>query len=305
MVPFNVTVLGCGSATPTTRHYCSSQVVNYGGQLFMVDCAEGTQFQFRRNKFRDSRLNHVFITHLHGDHCLGLIGLLSTFSLLGRTRDFHVFAPAEFGEILRPQIDFFIPNATFNVVFHPLTNNDCSVIFEDNQLTVRAFPLNHRVPCYGFLFTENNDSRHIIPECIRKYAIPNEAISGIKRGDDFLTADGRLIPNAELTTPPEPPRSFAYCSDTKFMEAPPEALQGVNLLYHESTYAESEAPLAEMVYHSTSRQAALFASTCHAQRLLIGHFSSRYDDESPLLAEAQAVFPETVLANENLVIEIG
>ena len=270
----------------------------------MVDCAEGTQFQFRRNKFHDARLDHVFITHLHGDHCLGLIGLLSTFSLLGRTRDFHVFAPAEFGDILSAQVDFFIPNVTFNVVFHPIASYDCGVIYEGKQLTVRAFPLNHRVPCYGFLFTENNDERHIIPECIRKYAIPHEAIPGIKRGEDFMTADGRLVPNAELTTPPECPRSFAYCSDTKFMETAPEALQGVNLLYHESTYAESEASLAEAMYHSTARQAALFAMKCHAKRLLIGHFSSRYDDESPLLAEAQSVFPETLLAKENLVIEI-
>ena len=304
MIPFNVTILGCGSATPTARHYCSSQVVNYGDQLYMVDCAEGTQFQFRRNKFRDSRLDHAFITHTHGDHCLGLVGLLSTFSLMGRTRDFHVFAPEEFGGILSAQVDFFIPNATFNVVFHPVTGDGCSIIFEDNQLIVRAFPLDHRIPCYGFLFTENNAERHIRPECIRQYAIPHEAIPGIKRGEDFTTLDGRLIPNTELTTPPDPPRSFAYCSDTKFMETAPEALQGVSLLYHEATYAEAEAALAETMYHSTARQAACFATRCHAKRLLIGHFSARYDDESLLLREAQTVFPETVLAKENLVVEV-
>jgi len=255
MIQFSVTVLGCGSALPTERHYGSSQVVNLHGRLFMVDCAEGTQFQFQRNHLQASKLDHIFITHLHPDHCLGLTGILSSYALKKRTNDLHVYAPAEFEEMLFQQFAFFVHHAQYQVVFHPISGTSSVTVFEDAQLRVTAFPLDHKVPCYGFLFQT-------------------------------------------------PGRSYAYCSDTKAIDPPTEALLGVDLLYHEATYAEAESPLAEAMYHSTARQAARFAVQCHAKQLMIGHYSTRYPNESRLLAEAQEVFPNTILATENMTLTV-
>ena len=253
MGSFDVTILGCGSALPTERHYCSSQVINLDGRLFMVDCGEGAQYQFQRNHLRESKLNHVFISHLHADHCLGLTGVLVAYALKKRTADFHVYAPAEFEEMLYQQFEFYVSNALYRLVFHPLRGQEVSTIYEDGRLRVLSFPLEHKVPCYGFLFQ----------------------------------ADGH---------------GYAYCSDTKLIAPPTEALQGVDLLYHEATYAESESALAETMYHSTARQAARFAEEIQAQKLVIGHPSSRYKDESILLREAKEVFPNTILAAEDMTL---
>lgn len=304
MINFSVTILGCGSAKPTLRHYPSSQIVDYNGNLFMVDCAEAAQLQFRRYRFRDARLSHIFISHSHGDHCLGLPGLLSSYSLSGRTDDIHVYAPQDLEDIFKHQLDFFVKGAQFNTFFHPIDDYVGSVIYEDDAITVTPFPLLHKIPCFGFLFKEKK-TRHFKSECIERYGISYEAIKDIKNGMDFITPDGTVIPNTELTTDPEPPRSYAYCCDT--MPCPDNAalLQGVDLLYHDSTYAEAETALAANNYHSTSRQAAEFAKLCNAKKLILGHYSSRYETEDQILADAVKVFPNSVLANEGMKFMIG
>ena len=305
MTDFSVTILGCGSAKPTLRHFGSSQIVDYGGRLFMVDCAEATQLQFMRYRFRDSRLGHIFISHSHGDHCLGLVGLLSSQSLWGRRNDINIYAPFELEDILMTQINFFVKNAGFNICFHPIEDAMGRPLYEDEEIEVTAFPLIHRVPCFGFLFREKPRERHIKRESIERYGIGNaDDIKSIKRGLDYITPDGTVIPNQELTTPPNPPRSYAYSSDTLPNAANASLLDGVDLLYHDATYAEAEAALAEAMCHSTARQAAEFAVMCKAKKLMLGHYSSRYKTEDRLLEEAVKVFPNTVLADEGLRIEL-
>lgn len=305
MTDFSVTILGCGSAKPTLRHFGSSQIVDYGGRLFMVDCAEATQLQFMRYRFHDSRLGHIFISHSHGDHCLGLVGLLSSQSLWGRRDDINIYAPFELEDILTAEIDFFVKNAGFNICFHPIEDAIGSTLYEDEEVEVTAFPLLHRVPCFGFLFREKPRERHIKRESIERYGISSvDDIKSIKRGLDYITPDGTVIPNQELTTPPTPPRSYAYSSDTMPNAANAPLLDGVDLLYHDATYAEAEAALAEAMCHSTARQAAEFAVMCKAKQLMLGHYSSRYKTEDRLLEEAVKVFPNTILANEGLRIEL-
>lgn len=305
MTDFSVTILGCGSAKPTLRHFGSSQIVDYGGKLFMVDCAEGTQLQFRRYQFHDSRLGHIFISHSHGDHCLGLVGLLSSQALSGRHNDINIYAPFELKDILMTQIDFFVKNSGFNVYYHPIENTMGGRLYEDEEIEVTVFPLLHRVPCFGFLFKEKPRERHIKREFIEHYGIGNvDDIKHIKRGGDYITPDGIVIPNQELTTPPNLPRSYAYSCDTLPNAANAQILNGVDLLYHDATYADAEASLAEAMCHSTARQAAEFAVTCNAKILMLGHYSSRYKTEDRLLEEAVKVFPNTILANEGIRIEL-
>ena len=305
MDDFDVTILGCSSAMPTKKHFASSQIVRKKGSLYMVDCAEGTQIQFFRMDFHPSRLNHIFISHTHGDHCLGLIGLLSTLSLSHRTADINIYAPEEFESMLFSQIEYFIPHVSFKVVFHALDSDEGKTIMDDGNIYVNAFPLEHRVPCYGFLFCEKEKGNKINKNSIERYNIPIEAMAGIKAGKDFVCSDGKVIPNSELTIPALPPRKYAYCSDTKPALRLTETLQGVNLLYHDSTYIDADSELATDTGHSTACQAASFAKQCGAKKLILGHFSSRYKDESIILDEALKVFPDSVLANEGLCVSLG
>ena len=305
MDDFDVTILGCSSAMPTKKHFASSQIVRKKGSLYMVDCAEGTQIQFFRMDFHPSRLNHIFISHTHGDHCLGLIGLLSTLSLSHRTADINIYAPEELESMLFSQIEYFIPHVSFKVVFHALDSDEGKTIMDDGNIYVNAFPLEHRVPCYGFLFCEKEKDNKINKNSIERYSIPIEAMAGIKAGKDFVCSDGKVIPNSELTIPALPPRKYAYCSDTKPALRLTETLQGVNLLYHDSTYIDADAELATDTGHSTASQAASFAKQCNAKKLVLGHFSSRYKDESIILDEALKVFPASVLANEGLCVSLG
>ena len=304
MEKFEVNILGCGSALPTTRHYPSSQVLNVREKLFMIDCGEGTQIQLRRSRLKFSRLNHIFISHLHGDHCFGLIGLLSTFGLLGRTATMHIHAPAELERLMLPQLDFFCKGMDYQVEFHSFTTNQPMLIYEDRSLTVTTLPLKHRIPCCGFLFKEKPVSNHIIRDMIDFYQIPLFAISRIKNGEDYILPDGTMVPNSRLTVPSAPPRSYAYCSDTIYCPELAELVQGVDLLYHEATFAESEASRAKETYHTTASQAAQLAKDAAVKKLVIGHYSARYDNEDALLEEARRVFPETVAAKENLCIVI-
>lgn len=304
MEKFEVHILGCGSAKPTTRHFPASQVVNVRDKLFMIDCGEGAQIQFCKSRLKFSRLQSIFISHLHADHCLGLIGLVSTLNLLGRTAQLHVYLPKGGAEVFSPVIHYFNWEMTFEVVFHEFDDKLSEVIYEDRSLTVTTLPLEHRMPCCGFRFDEKPTPRHILREMIDAYEIPLSEINRIKNGADYTLADGRVIANERLTTPSDPPRSYAYCSDTRYMPALAAKLQGVNLLYHEATFCEDDAQKATARYHSTASQAAQVAKEAGVGKLIIGHYSSRYDDESQLLSEACAVFEPTILARENLCVKI-
>ena len=304
MEPFRVHILGCGSALPTLRHYASSQIVEVREKVFMIDCAEGTQMQLRRSRVRFNKLSHVFISHLHGDHCFGLIGMISTFGLLGRTATLHVHAPQALGPILQGQIDFFTHDLDFEVAFHPVDTTQKSVIYEDRSVVVETIPLQHRMPTCGFLIREKGLLPHIRREMIDFYQIPVSQINNIKNGADWTTAEGEVIPNSRLVKPADSARSYAYCSDTRYIPTLHEQLKGVNTLYHESTYGEDMLQNAEKYCHSTARQAAMVARDAGVGKLLLGHYSSRYEDEGVLLHEAQEVFKNTILTNEMDVIDV-
>ena len=298
MEPFEIHILGCGSALPTTRHNASSQIVKIGNKLFMIDCGEGTQLQLRRGHIHFSFINHIFISHLHGDHCFGLIGLISTFGLLGRTAPLHIYADAKLEELMRPQIDFYCKGMNYPIFFHHINSAEHCIVYEDKTITVETLPLSHRMPCCGFLFREKPKKRHLIGDLVSFYDIPPYKRNAIKDGEDYITPTGETIPNKKLTRDADPSRSYAYCSDTLPCYNNCEYLQGVDLLYHEATFAESEKERAAITQHSTARQAALVAREANVKRLVIGHFSSRYDDEHTLLAEAQEIFPCSSTANE-------
>jgi ribonuclease Z len=296
--------LGCGSALPTTRHFATSQVVNLRDKLFMIDCGEGAQMQLRKSRLKFSRLNHIFISHLHGDHCFGLMGLISTFGLLGRTAELHIHSPKGLEELLAPMLNFFCHTLAYKVIFHEFDTRQASVIYEDRSMTVTTIPLQHRIPCCGFLFAEKARPNHIIRDMIDFYKVPVYELNRIKNGADYITPEGEVIANARLTRPSDPPRRYAYCSDTIFRREIAEQISGVDLLFHEATFAESELARAKETYHTTAAQAGRIAVEAGVRRLVIGHFSARYEDENVLLKEASAIFPDTILAKENLCISL-
>ncbi|NDV68677.1 ribonuclease Z [Dysgonomonas sp. 25] len=300
MEKFDVNILGCGSATPTLQHFPSTQVVNIREKLFMLDCGEGAQLQFRKSKLSFSRLNRIFITHLHGDHCFGLIGFISTLALLGRTGDLVIHAHADLEKLLRPQLDYFCRDNPFNVKIEPFAPEKNEVIYEDRSLTVSTIPLKHRIPCAGFLFREKEKEARLIKDMVEFYQIPIRDRVAIKQGADFVKEDGTVVPNAKLTKPADKARSYAYCSDTIYDEAIVPIIEGVDVLYHEATYTNNELPQATSRGHATAAQAAQIAKLANAGKLIIGHFSARYPDNRIFLREAQEIFPNTILANEGL-----
>lgn len=304
MEPFEVHILGCGSALPTTRHNATSQIVRICNKQFMMDCGEGTQLQMRRSHIHFSFVNHIFISHLHGDHCFGLIGLISTFGLLGRTAPLHIYADPLLQRLMQPQLNFFCNGLKYPLHFHNIDATKQAVIYEDKSITVETIPLQHRIPCCGFLFKEKPKKRHLIASMIEYYNIPIHLRAGIKEGNDYTTTDGTIIPNSRLTTDADPSRSYAFCSDTLPCPGIAEQIKEVNLLYHEATFAETEESRAKETFHSTARQAAQIAKAANVKQLVIGHFSSRYKDDEPLLKEAKEVFPATSLANEENIFHI-
>ena len=305
MEKFDVHILGCGSALPTLRHCPSSQLINLREKLFMVDCGEGTQVQFRRSRQKFSRLSHIFISHLHGDHIFGLIGLLSTLALSGRTAPMFIHAHAELETLMRPQLDFFCKGITFPVEFIALpTDRKSHLIFDDRSVEVYTIPLKHRVPSCGFIFREKALLPHIRRDMIDFLEIPYYAINTIKEGAGWTTPDGDFYPNHRLVYPSEPARSYAYCSDTSYVPANVEFLKDVDVLYHEATFGQEYVQRAHETLHSTAEEAALIARAAGVKKLILGHYSSRYDDEQCLLDEARAVFPDTELAMEGKVFSI-
>lgn len=304
MQQFRVHVLGCGSALPTARHNPSSQVVEIRGKLFMIDCGEGTQLQVRRSHLNFTKLYAVFISHLHGDHVLGLIGMISTFGLQGRTAPLHIYAPAELEPLLKLELKMYCGTFDYEVIFHAVNTKVKAVLYEDRSLTIESIPLKHRMPCCGFLFTEKPGQRHIRRDMIDYYGVPVSQINNIKAGLDWVSPDGDVIANSLLTLDADPVRSYAYCSDTRYIDTLYNIIKGVNLLYHESTYTREYQDLAEKYMHSTAYEAALVAKSANAGCLMLGHYSQRYNTERPLLQEAQTVFPNTILSNEGLVVDV-
>jgi len=302
--PFRVHILGCGSALPTLHHNASAQVVEIRGKLFLVDCGEGTQVQLRRSRLRFTKISAVFITHLHGDHCFGLIGMLSTFGLLGRTARLAIYAPAALEDMLKQQMQLFCHDIDYEVDFHAVDTNQQQVIYEDRSLTVETIPLEHRMPCCGYLFREKPSLPHIRRDMIDFYQIPTSQINNIKAGADWTTPDGEVVKNERLVEPADPTRSYAYCSDTRYIPTLPSRIKGVSTLYHESTYGEDNLLMAQKYYHSTARQAAMVAREAGVGQLLLGHYSSRYEDEQVLLREAREVFENTHLTDENTVFDV-
>ena len=301
----NLTILGSSSALPTSERYPSAHVLNAHERLFLIDCGEGTQMQLRKTRIRFAKINHIFISHLHGDHVFGLYGLLSTFSLMGRTNPIHLYAPENYDTILTSHLSDFDINLSFEIDFIPLSGKNPVKILDDKYLTVTSFPLKHRVPAFGFLFREKTSDRNIIKECIVKYNIPAVRIPAIKKGEDFITTDGRIIKNEDITLPPREPLSYAYCSDTKYFKRLSSFVREVSLLYHEATFDMTKADLAELTGHSTTIDAAKTALDAHAGSLIIGHFSARYKEIAFLVDEARTIFPQTFPAIDGKTYEIG
>lgn len=304
MAEFDINILGCGSALPTTRHLATSQVVDLRDKLYMIDCGEGTQVQMRRMRIRFGRLAHVFISHLHGDHCFGLPGLISTLGMLGRTGELVVHGPKEVEDYLRPVMDLFCRGMEFEVRFNPVDTHSHSLVMEDRSLSVYSIPLKHRIPTCGYLFAEKPKEAHIIREMTDFYQVPVRCMKDIKRGEDYVMPDGEVVPNSRLTRPAAPPKRYAFCSDTAYNRSIIPIIEGVDLLYHEATFAECDLARAKETFHSTARQAAEIARDAHVKRLVIGHYSARYENLSELHREAEAVFPGTVLGNEGMVIKV-
>ena len=296
--------MGCGSALPTLQHNASSQVVEIRDKLFMVDCGEGTQMQLRRLHLRFTKISAVFISHLHGDHCFGLIGMISTFGMLGRTEPLHVYAPVEFRSMLEMQMDLFCRGLEYQVCFHAVNTYEHKIIYEDRSLTIETIPLEHRVPCCGFIFREKPSLPHIRREMIDYYQIPLSQINNIKMGDSWTTADGQVISHERLTKPADLPRSYAYCSDTRYMSELYKLVRGVNALYHESTYGKENQKRASLYFHSTAEQAATVARDAGVGKLLLGHYSARYNNEEELLQEARSIYANSFLTNEGMCFEI-
>ena len=300
-----LTILGSSSALPTSGRYPSAHVLNAHERLFLIDCGEGTQMQMRKTRLRFTKINHIFISHLHGDHVFGLYGLLSTFSLMGRTNPIHLYAPENYDKMLKSHLSDFDINLSFEIDFIPLSGKDPVKILDDKYLTVTSFPLQHRIPSYGFLFREKRSERNLIKECIEKYQIPQIRLPAIKKGEDFVTPDGVIIKNEDLTLPPHEPLSYAYCSDTKYFKRLASFVKGVSLLYHEATFDKSKEDLAKITGHSTTLDAAKTAIDAKAGALIIGHFSARYKEIEPLIEEARTIFPETYAAIDGHSYEVG
>ena len=301
---FDLTILGSNGAIPAYDRHPSSQILNYNGNHFLIDCGEGTQFRLNKFGIKRGRLDNIFISHLHGDHYFGLIGLLTSFNLNWREHDLHIYGPEGLEEIMNVHFKHSHTQLKFQIHYHHLLADEPRIIYEDHFLQVETIILKHRLPTTGFLFKEKKGLRKILSEKIAEYNIPHIAIPDIKRGSDFTDANGEVIANTELTADPHSQRSYAYCSDTVFTEDYIEQIKGVDLLYHEATFVDEHTARALETFHTTSRQAATIAKAAQAKKLVIGHFSARYENLDLLLSQSREVFPETYLAKEGTVFEI-
>lgn len=299
----NLTILGCYAATPRTITNPTAQVLEMKNRMFLIDCGEGTQVQLRKNKIKFSRINHVFISHLHGDHFYGLIGLISTFSLLSRQNDLHVYGPKGIKEVTLLQLKLSGSWTSYNLYFHELEGKESQVIFEDDKVIVSTIPLKHRVYTNGYLFQEKPDERKLNLDPVMNLDIDTCYYNKIKGGSDMTLDDGTVIPNEKLTFDPLPPKSYAFCSDTVYDETIVSLIRDVDVLYHESTFLDSEEQYCEQTMHCTAKQAAKIASLANAGQLVLGHYSTRYGSIEPFKEEAQTIFPNVQLADDGKVFE--
>jgi len=293
-----LTILGCYAATPRTITNPTSQVLEIKNQMFLIDCGEGTQVQLRKHKIKFSRINRIFISHLHGDHFYGLIGLISTFTLLNRENDLHVYGPKGIKEIILLQLKLSNSYTGYNLYFHELESNESVLVFEDDNVTVKTIPLKHRVYTNGYLFKEKNTHRKLNIEAVEEYNIEKCYFAKIKNGGNITLENGKEIKNEELTFSPEKEKSYAFCSDTLYNESIIPIIKNVDVLYHESTFLESENHLASKTMHSTAKEAALIAKKANVGTLLMGHYSTRYGDISLFKKEGESIFKPILLAND-------
>lgn len=295
---FDLSILGCNSALPALGRHPTSQILKIHNQTVLIDCGEGTQMRMNTFHIKRGKIRYIFISHLHGDHIFGLPGLLTSYSLNGRTEPLYIFSPKGLEALIRITLKNSGSILSYPIHFEEVDTTKAAKIFENNAFSVTAFPLIHRVPTTGYLFRERFHLRNIIAEKIQKHQIPYDQIDSIKEGADFVLADGRIIPNEELTTPPPQERTYAYCSDTMYSEAILPHIQNVDLLYHEATFLQEHLDRAIYSKHTTAHQAATIAKKAGAKKLVLGHYSSRYADLDPLLKEARAVFANTLLGIE-------
>lgn len=295
---FSVTILGNNSALPAHNRHPTAQVLQTLDHTFLIDCGEGTQMQMSAYKIRRSKINHIFISHLHGDHYFGLIGLLTSLGLNHRTAELNIFSPKPLKEIIDLQLSVSKANLPYSINFYNI--EDEGIIFEDKKIVVETFSVNHRVECWGFLFREKKNLRKIDPKKIKKYGIPTSFYENLHAGGDFITDENKLIRNEMLTAAVSPPKSYAYCADTSYYEPIVEKIKGVDLLYHESTYLHALEEKAVSRFHSTTKQAAMIAKKAGVRKLLIGHFSSMYEKLDEFKAEACEVFENTDIAEEGV-----
>ncbi len=295
---FELTILGSSSAVPTSKRNLTAHVLNVHERFFLVDCGEGTQIQIRKNKIRFGKIDHIFISHLHGDHIFGLFGLISTFNLLNRDKDLHIYAHTELESILSRHLEYFERSISFKIIYHHLNPKLSELIFEDNKVKVETIPLKHRIPTCGFKFTEKPHLRNLKKNVVQDYKIPISKIQDIKEGGDFIISNGDVVPSDKLTLPPYKSRSYAYCTDTAYSEKIIPIIENVDLLFHEATFAKNMKRQAKLTYHSTSEDAAKIAKKAIVGKLIVGHFSARYKDVSQIISEARDLFPNTYSAED-------
>lgn len=293
-----LTILGCYAATPRTFTNPTAQVLEIKNEIFLIDCGEATQVQLRRNKVKFSKINHIFISHLHGDHLYGLIGLVSTFMLLSRTNDLHIYGPKGIKEIITLQLRLSNSWTSYGLFFHELESLESETVYEDDKIVVKTIPLKHRIYTNGYLFQEKIGEKKLNAEAMKQYQIPVYYFQNIKNGKDVTLEDGTFIENSKLAFEPVPPKSYAFCSDTIYDERIVPYIKGVDVLYHESTFLESQTLLAEKTMHSTAKQAASIALQANVGQLLLGHYSTRYESIDLFREEAQAIFPNILLADD-------
>jgi ribonuclease Z len=301
---FELSILGSSSATPIYTRHPTAQVLNIRERFFLIDCGEATQMQLVRYKIKFNRISHIFISHLHGDHYLGLMGLLSTMHLQGRTNELHIYGQQDLMDIIELQLRLSQTVLRYNLIFHSVRQYASSVILEDEDMIVRTIILNHRIPCTGFLFKEKPKPRKLIVGKLQQYNIPFAFYARLKEGEDYEDDFGNIVKNEELTVSAKPPRSYAFCSDTIYDESIIEEIKHVDILYHEATFLHEHLERAQSTFHTTSLQAAMIAEKAEVKKLLIGHFSARYKTLQPLLYEARTIFKNTELATEGCVFSV-
>ncbi|MDR9401269.1 MAG: ribonuclease Z [Psychroflexus sp.] len=297
-------ILGCHSASPLPTAHPTSQVLTIRNHQFLIDCGEGTQVRMRLNKIKFTRVKHIFISHLHGDHFYGLIGFISTQCLLQRETEIHIYGPKGIKQIILLQLKLANTYTSYSLYFHELSSDEPEIIFEDEQVTVSTIPLVHRVYTNGFLFQEKLGERKLNIDAAQRYPIDPVYYNSIKQGKDIKLDDGRVIDNEKLTFPPDKPLAYAFCSDTQFQPRIAEQIADVDLLYHESTFLEEHEDLCEVTKHSTAKQAGIIAQKANAGRLILGHYSSRYKKLERFQQEAQEVFENVELAQSGKVFEV-